>query len=147
MENKKEMIEVFNKAFNLSKKMLYILNMKLKEIDISYTQWKILDLLKIEKVPISQSKVSQMAMKRPASVVRNIDSLEKAKLVERKKCRQDRRVCLVKVTELGEEKHFQAKRIIENFISIVSVPFSEDDLTLFKNKLSIIEKRISGLRI
>lgn len=85
----------------------------LAELDLSFSQARMLFLLAKAGEPISIHAIATAVKLSDAATGRNVDQLLKLGIVQRRECSEDRRVKLVSLTPRGEQlstKHFETKR-------------------------------------
>ncbi|URZ05066.1 MarR family winged helix-turn-helix transcriptional regulator [Clostridium felsineum] len=126
----------------INRKMLRLLSSKLKSYNITTEQWSVLINL-VEKDGINQKHLASTVDKDQATLVRILDILEKKNLATRKKCSEDRRSFLIYSTEEGKALEAKVYPIIEDLFKNIINGISKDQLILFLNTLSTLEKNIS----
>lgn len=96
----------------IARKTTVRLNELLKELNISYAQFRVLNCL-CKSGPLSQKKILKVIVVKPSTLSGTIDVLEKKQLVKREKDSNDGRINVINVTEEGKEVWKKAWEVVE----------------------------------
>lgn len=101
------------------------------DLDLSFSQARMLFLLAKMAEPMSIHAIAERLALSDAAAGRNVEQLLKLDVVERRECREDRRVKLVSLTPIGEKlavSHLDAKRKSIKAFTAVLPPDQRDNL-------------------
>lgn len=125
----------------INKKIQRYLTLNLEKYNITTEQWSVL-LHLLQKDGINQKQLAKDVDKDQPTLVRILDILERKKLVERRKCVEDRRSFLIYVTLEGKKLRNEVYPFIEALFGNIVDGISSDQLNLFIDTLNKIEKNI-----
>lgn len=117
-----------------SKQISDAFNEKLNTYSITRVQWIALYFLGKHNY-VSQSELAVKMNIKNSTMVRLIDRMEKEGLVNRIKCKDDRRITNIYLTDLGISRINELLWIGEEFGNLVAKDISEKDIETFKNVL------------
>ena len=101
-DNQRHALNVYVKLMRATNTATSKIHEHLKEDNLTLSQFGVIEAL-YHLGPLSQSELGEKILKSNANLTTVVDSLEKKKLVERKRSDQDRRTVMVYLTELGRE--------------------------------------------
>ncbi len=101
-DNQRHALNVYVKLMRATNTATSKIHEHLKEDNLTVSQFGVIEAL-YHLGPLSQSELGEKILKSNANLTTVVDSLEKKKLVERKRSDQDRRTVMVYLTELGRE--------------------------------------------
>ena len=101
-DNQRRALNVYVKLMRATNTATSKIHEHLKEDNLTISQFGVIEAL-YHLGPLSQSELGEKILKSNANLTTVVDSLEKKKLVERKRSDQDRRTVMVYLTELGRE--------------------------------------------
>ena len=101
-DNQRHALNVYVKLMRATNTATSKIHEHLKEDNLTVSQFGVIEAL-YHLGPLSQSELGEKILKSNANLTTVVDSLEKKKLVERKRSDQDRRTVMVYQTELGRE--------------------------------------------
>lgn len=110
-------------------------------LKVTVEQWRILFYLWKED-GINQQELAKRAKKEKSTIARQVDILEKKKLISRRSLNEDKRNKLIFLTEQGkaiEEKALNTARLITK---MAETNIAKDDLEVFKKVLHKIIENI-----
>lgn len=125
----------------INKKIQRYLTLNLEKYNITTEQWSVL-LHLLQKDGINQKQLAKDVDKDQPTLVRILDILERKKLVERRKCVEDRRSFLIYVTLEGKKLRNEVYPFIEALFGNIVDGISSNQLNLFIDTLNKIEKNI-----
>lgn len=101
------------------------------DLDLSFSQARMLFLLAKTAEPMPIHAIAERLGLSDAAAGRNVEQLLKLDVVERRECREDRRVKLVSLTPIGEKlavSHLDAKRKSIKAFTAILPPDQRDNL-------------------
>lgn len=101
-ENQRHALNVYVKLMRATNTATSKIHEHLKEDNLTVSQFGVIEAL-YHLGPLSQSELGEKILKSNANLTTVVDSLEKKKLVVRKRSDQDRRTVTVHLTEPGKE--------------------------------------------
>lgn len=119
-------------AGRVSKQLSEIHERKLKEADITRTQWMSLYYIRNSE-NITQKELAELLGSKEPTIVRLLDRMEKEGSVER--IHKDRRTNGIRLTEEGEERYERGLVITETFKDKSLEGISEESMETFKRVL------------
>tara|TARA_R110002050_G_scaffold149463_1_gene275986 strand:+ start:4366 stop:4818 length:453 start_codon:yes stop_codon:yes gene_type:complete len=120
---------------------------KMYEADIPLSKLQLI-FLKIISVhnAQAQSSLAELTGRDKTTFTRNINTLERKKLVTRKSCATDKRVKLVCITPLGRTFVEKAMPILEGIVDEVEVDISAEEKAQFLTTLEKIKNKLIEVR-
>lgn len=142
--------------FDLTNCVAFITNTVLKSVNeefdkqlldkgLTRSQWIVLYFLINANKPIQQSELSQLINIKESSLVRLIDRMEKAELVERRHNKNDKRIRYIELTEYGKDKAVQSMPLGQEFSDALLYGISEEEIKIFYKVLDKITENKNSL--
>jgi len=101
-DNQRHALNVYVKLMRATNKATSKIHEHLKDDNLTVSQFGVIEAL-YHLGPLSQSELGEKILKSNANLTTVVDSLEKKKLVARKRSDKDRRIVAVHLTERGRE--------------------------------------------
>ncbi len=111
--------------------------MQENQIDITVEQWRILFYL-WNQDGLNQRELATIANKEKSTITRQVDVLEKKKLIERRNAPTDKRNKLIFLTQKGKEIEEVALNAARNITQKAEENISKDELKIFKKVITQI---------
>ncbi|GAA5508979.1 MarR family transcriptional regulator [Novipirellula caenicola] len=113
-----------------------------REHDLTLTQFNMLRILQTEGRQLTCGEIKERMVQVVPAITGVVDRLEKQGLVERQRCRDDRRVVYVRITKQGEAVCNQAIPLLKKLESTLLKRMTEKEL---KQLISLLEKTRQSL--
>ncbi|MEN3004631.1 MarR family transcriptional regulator [Dehalobacterium formicoaceticum] len=127
---------------NSARKINEAVNERVFKNGVTSVQWIALyNIGKYEK--ISQTDLCHAMNKKPSTVARLIDRMEKEGYVLRQRSSEDRRVIYLSLTDKGTRARVDLLPKADKLSKIVSKGISEEHLAIFKNVLKTMSENVS----
>ncbi|NER13476.1 MarR family transcriptional regulator [Leptobacterium flavescens] len=111
------------------------------KVDITIEQWRILFYLWSED-GINQQELTLRAKKEKSTIARQIDALEKKKLIERRSYGEDKRNKLIFLTKKGKNTEVKAMASAEKIIAKAGDNIEKEELEIFTKVIKQIIKNL-----
>lgn len=103
----------------IARKTTISLNSKMKSLDLSYSQFRVINCLK-KRGDLSQKEILEDIVVKPSTLSGLLDLLEKKTYIEKKVAKHDKRVRLVGLTTKGELIWEKSWKIVMEFEDITT---------------------------
>lgn len=138
MKNYDYIYDVFKEILMLNYKINY---KKLLDINLYPGQPILLENI-FEKEGITQSELSNLSLKKPATITTMINRLENNGYINRVNDDKDKRIVRLYLTELGKEKYYQMRDLKRSMGNIVFNDMSDEDIFKIYNLLLKIKNNL-----
>lgn len=123
------------------------LDRRLQSHNLSQARYVLLTLLAEQPGPLAQNDLAERAGISGPTLVRQLDQLENAGLVERRDAPEDRRVKHVRITDEGRAAHCSASHIAKALRQELTAEIPASHLQSLQNALSTVLQRLETIRL
>jgi len=142
-----ELLEPFASSMSAASRMWRrYLDLRFRDLDLSQARWNVLiELSRKEKEEVTQVELANSLGIEAATLVRLLDGLEGAGLIERRPCAKDRRAKTLHLTEAASPLIVRMKEISTTSRAEILEGISPQDLRIATKVLSRIAARLEIL--
>ena len=137
MKNYDYIYDVFKEILQLNYKINY---KELLDIDLYPGQPILLETI-FEKEGITQSELSNLSLKKPATITTMINRLENIGYIKRVSDINDKRIIRLYLTDLGKEKYYQLLNLKRTMSNNIFKGMSDEDISNVYNLLLKIKNK------
>ena len=141
MGNYDYIYDVFKEILQLNYKINY---KKLLDINLYPGQPILLETIN-EKEGITQSELSNLSSKKPATITTMINRLENIGYIKRVSDAYDKRIIRLYLTDLGKEKYYQLLNLKRNMSNNIFYGMSDEDIASVYNLLLKIKNNLERI--
>ena len=142
MGNYDYIYDVFKEILQLNYKINY---KKLLDINLYPGQPILLETI-FEKEGITQSELSNLSSKKPATITTMINRLENIGYINRVSDDTDKRIIRLYLTKLGKEKYYQLLNLKRNISNNIFSGMSEEEISNIYNLLLKIKNNLEKIK-
>ena len=141
MKNYDYIYDVFKEILQLNYKINY---KELLDIDLYPGQPILLETI-FEKEGITQSELSNLSLKKPATITTMINRLENIGYIKRVSDINDKRIIRLYLTDLGKEKYYQLLNLKRTMSNNIFKGMSDEDISNVYNLLFKIKNNLEKI--
>lgn len=141
MKNYDYIYDIFKEILQLNYKINY---KKLLDIDLYPGQPILLENI-FENEGITQSELSNISLKKPATITTMINRLENIGYINRVSDDNDKRIVRLYLTKLGKEKYYQLLNLKRNMSNNIFNGMSDEDISNVYNLLLKIKNNLEKI--
>ena len=141
MKNYDYIYDVFKEILQLNYKINY---KELLDIDLYPGQPILLETI-FEKEGITQSELSNLSLKKPATITTMINRLENIGYIKRVSDINDKRIIRLYLTDLGKEKYYQLLNLKRTMSNNIFKGMSDEDISNVYNLLLKIKNNLEKI--
>ena len=141
MKNYDYIYDVFKEILQLNYKINY---KELLDIDLYPGQPILLETI-FEKEGITQSELSNLSLKKPATITTMINRLENIGYIKRVSDINDKRIIRLYLTDLGKEKYYQLLNLKRTMSNNIFNGMSDEDISNVYNLLLKIKNNLEKI--
>ena len=141
MKNYDYIYDIFKEILQLNYKINY---KELLDIDLYPGQPILLETI-FEKEGITQSELSNLSLKKPATITTMINRLENIGYIKRVSDINDKRIIRLYLTDLGKEKYYQLLNLKRTMSNNIFKGMSDEDISNVYNLLLKIKNNLEKI--